>query len=100
MSEIEGFKDSVNYLEKQNKRVYILIYCIIFFIMIFINGYTGQLDFLNSSNTLFVSPDDFEKSLYVHELDLGDQHHYEYTVGITEENFQALEGNEYRLIIN
>ena len=68
--------------------------------MIFINGYTDQLDFLNSSNTLFISPNDFEESLYVHELDLGDQHHYEYTVGITEENLPALEGDEYRLIIN
>lgn len=100
MSEIEGFKDNVNYLERQNKRVYLLVYCIIFFIMIFINGYTDQLDFLNSSNTLFISPNDFEESLYVHELDLEDQHHYEYTVGITEENLPALEGDEYRLIIN
>lgn len=30
VSKIEDFKDSVNYLERQNKRVYLLIYCIIF----------------------------------------------------------------------
>lgn len=48
--------------------------------MAILNLYTGKLDFLNTSNTIFIDPAAFDKDYSTYELIHTDQHKYTYTL--------------------
>ncbi len=88
-------------IQKQNRIVYAMIYILIVFVMILINTYTGHLDFLNSSNTIFIDPSEFNGDYSATDLIEEDgDNTFSYQLDLKEEAFKEMEGEEYKLIIN
>lgn len=87
-------------VQRQNKIIYVFMYFLIIYFMALINVYTGNLDFLNSSNTIFIDPTEFNEDFSVHELTAEDEHRFDYTVNLSGEKFQSMDNEEYIVIIN
>lgn len=87
-------------VKRRNKIIYTFIYLLIIYLMALLNIYTGNLDFLNSSNTVFIDPTEFSEDFSTYELTHADSHQFIYTANLSKETFQELEGDEYKIIVN
>lgn len=87
-------------VKRRNKIIYTFIYLFIIYLMAILNLYTGKLDFLNTSNTIFINPTEFNEDYSTYELTPTDSHKFTYTIDLPEEAFEELDGEEYKVVIN
>lgn len=85
---------------RRHKLIYLLIYFVIITAILLLTVYTSQLDFLTTDNAIHIEPTAFDQDFNTYELSHDDEHIFHYTIDLAKEDFNQLDGEQFKLVIN